>query len=603
MTLNPLFAVELRGRFRRLAAFAQLAGAVVAAALLLGFLLQFHAGREMSTVAQARAQGRAMLDAYQGWGGLLIFFTGALVGAMSLIHEKNAGTFEQLLLCPIGAIGIARGKIASALAFSLLLQLALLPLLIVTSSSCLLTPGQVLCVMALHFGLCAQGVTLGILGAVRARTIISALGLALGWWISVLLWLFVLVIIVAVIFTIINAVVAGVGVFFTLAGHYYLQFGWQWIITHVLLPLGVGLAALAGGAMGAPALVRLGALTPLIFAGQMLSLFCYARWAAWQLHSPDRMMMNVIGSTDKTPRGAAQVPALFFLTHWKWQLTPFQIARFPLSESEGTRVSRPKPAAKPATKNARRIRLLKARWLQNVNPVLWLDLQRCLSLRAPNPNAQLPLLLFAALGGSISLAVLMTGLVTLLTGGASEASLGQFLSFSHYALCYGALASGPILGATGYVIERQSMMLHELRLTLLSARGLWLGKFGARYSIPIVAAIPMLLLFQFFAQNMGEATPRAALLSEFLLTTSIAACSISTCLWLSYHAPHQLAAALWCLGWAAIWGSALWHGASGIWVWASPFAGGPLSCALFHGAIAVAASGAIYWKLRRMGFG
>ena len=184
----------------------------------------------------------------------------------------------------------------------------------------------------------------------------------------------------------------------------------------------------------------------------------------------------------------------------------------------------------------------------------------------------------------------MAGLVSLLAGSRSDTDLSEIYGVVRQVLCYGALASGPLFATTGYVIERRSMMLHELRLTLLSARDLWWGKFAARWCIPLVAALPGLLLLQFFADNMGERAPQFALLSEATLIFGIAAASIGVCLWLSYHAANPLAAALWCLGFAIVVGGPLWFG-SQLWPTlrlVSPlFTRAPANCALVYWGIAL----------------
>ena len=599
MSLNPLFAVELRGRFRRLSAFAQLAIAIGAGALLIGFLMQTNSGAPSASVAGLRAQGLSILLAYRLWGGLLYALVGVLVGAMSIIGEKSAGTFEHLLLSPLRASGIVRGKVASSLAFSLMLQGALLPLLMAMGAFCLLRPSQVIWVAALHFGLSAQGVTLGVLGAVRARSIAAAVAGALGWWLAVLLVLGVLAYMAALLAglsyvllnVIMGAIVSELG-WWGIAT--WIKVGWQWASESVLIPLGQSAASLAGGWLGVAAVIERGAAVPLVFLGQMLGVTYFARWAAWQLHAPHRLLLSV---------DFAQLQVL--LLRWKWQLSPWESALFPVVETREAAPIMQVAVAESKTQNARRIRLISARWQGQINPVWWLDLQRCLSLRAPTPATQLPLLLFAALGGALALAAGMAGLVSLLAGSRSDADLSAIYGEVRQILSYGALASGPLLATTGYVIERRSMMLHELRLTLLGARDLWWGKFAARWCIATVAALPGLMLLQFFAGNMKEA-PRFALLSEATLIFGIAAASISVCLWLSYHAANPLAAALWCLGFAIVVGGPLWFGGQ---LWPTLRAISPLvtrapaSCALVYWAIALFSSGSIGWKLRRMGFG
>ena len=599
MALNPLFAVELRGRFRRLPAFGQLVLAIAAGALLIILLMQTSAGAPSASVAGLRAQGLSILLAYRLWGGLLYAFVGVLVGAMSIIGEKSAGTFEHLLLSPLRASGIVKGKVASSLAFSLMLQLALLPLLMAMGAFCLIPPAQVLWVAALHFGLSAQGVTLGILGAGRARSVAAAVANALSWWVAVLAVLgvaaYMVALIVGLIYILLNVVIAAI---VSTLGWWgiatWIKVGWQWASDWLLIPLGWGAASLAGGVLGVAALVERGATVPLVFVGQMLGVVYFARWAAWQLGAPDRVLLRL------------DFEGLhLLLTRWSWQLSPLENALFPVVEPRETAPLAPVAATPTKTKNAQRIRLVSARWLGRVNPVWWLDLQRCLSLRAPTPATQLPLLLFAALGGAFGLAAGMAALASLLAGGRSDADLGEIYGVTRQILCYGALASGPLFATSGYVIERRSMMLHELRLTLLGARDLWWGKFAARWCIPVVAALPGLMLLQFFADNMKEA-PRFALLSEAALIFGIAAASIGVCLWLSYHAANTLAAALWCLGFAIIVGGPLWFG-SELWPFLRLFSPlltrVPASCALVYWGVALLSSGSIGWKLRRMGFG
>ena len=598
VTLNPLFAVEWRGRFRRLPAFAPLAGAVFAGALLLWFLIGAN-NAAMPSVFLARAQGLAILRAYRLWGGLLYAIIGVLVGAMSIVHEKNAGTFESLILCPLGARGIVRGKVCSALAFSLMIQVALLPLLAAMVAFCLLRPAQIGWVVGLHFALSAQGATLGILGAMRARTIGSAVAGALNWWMGLTMFLGTTAFFAAIFFAAIWVCLAMIlGIFASAFGftttNAIVALGLKWAIAH-LFPVGWALISALGGVTGLGAVADYGLRLPWILAGQIFGIYSLARWSAWQLHSPDR---------DFKIADAAAFRLFFF--DFRWELRPAQIARFPLAETLRAAPVESR-AATPKSATGKRIRLIQARWLRELNPVLWLDLQRCLSLRSPHPSAQLPLLLFAALGGSLTLAAGMAGLVSLLTQSSGNADVGEFYRILHGALSYFALACGPIFASAGYVIERRSMMLHELRLTLLSARGLWWGKLAARGVIPLVGALPGLMLIQFFADNMGENAPRYALLSEGLLLMSIAAASISVCLWLSYHAPNQLAAALWCLGWAIAWGGLVWSAPAGSWAWLrvlSPIAGSSLAlCTLVHAGVALGASGSILWKLRRMGFG
>lgn len=234
------------------------------------------------------------------------------------------------------------------------------------------------------------------------------------------------------------------------------------------------------------------------------------------------------------------------------------------------------------------------RW-QELNPVLWLDLTRCLSLRSPD-SAMLPILLtVGALSGSLLLAVslfLLVGWIQTGLGGAhgDVSSLSTLWEQLHWILWWSALACGPLWGALGYVVERRTGMLIELRLTLITALALWQGKFWARFGIFAALSIPLLSLIAFFAWNWPHKNAAFEVISALMSSWALGSWSVCACLWLSDSCRRDLAAALWCGTFGISWGLLLWSFPTFPWL--------PL-----HIAGTTLTGGHLFWRLKRLGFG
>lgn len=292
---------------------------------------------------------------------------------------------------------------------------------------------------------------------------------------------------------------------------------------------------------------------------------------------------------------------------WSWTLSPAQLAAFPTKERreplsktsdllptwEETFAFVPDEA--PSPKNTQRMRAPVSRRWQEWNPVLWLDLTRCLSLRSPDSNMVPVLFTLGALGGSLLLSItlfLLVGWVQNSLGGSrgDVSSLSSTWNDLHWMLWWGALACGPIYGATGYVVERRTGMLVELRLTLIDARAMWWGKFGARALIPALLSLSLLALVAFFAWNWPDKNGVYEVASALVSGWALAAWSLLACLWLSDSSRKELAATLWCGAFALAWGALLWNFPTFSWT--------PL-----HILGATLAGGHLFWRLKRLGFG
>lgn len=226
--------------------------------------------------------------------------------------------------------------------------------------------------------------------------------------------------------------------------------------------------------------------------------------------------------------------------------------------------------------------------------MLWLDLTRCLSLRSPD-SSMVPLLLsLGALGGSFVLAVgmfLLVGWIQNALGGSrgDVSSLASTWENLHWILWWGALVCGPIWGATGYVVERRTGMLVELRLTLISARALWWGKFGARFLIPASLSLPLLAMVAFFAWNWPDKNAPYEVAAALVDCWALAAWSLLACLWISDSTRRELSAGLWCSAFALVWGCLLWNFPNFMWT--------PI-----HLVGAILAGGHLLLRLKRLGF-
>lgn len=296
---------------------------------------------------------------------------------------------------------------------------------------------------------------------------------------------------------------------------------------------------------------------------------------------------------------------------WSWELSPSQLRWFPPRERREARAKSsallptwgqtydaPLPAEAEnddAHRNTKRMRAPVSRRWQELNPVLWLDLTRCLSLRSPDSSMVTVLLALGALGGSFVGAValfLLVGWIQNSLGGArgDVSSLLSTWNGLHWMMWWGALACGPIWGATGYVVERRTGMLVELRLTLISARAMWWGKFGARFLIPATLSLPLLALVAFFAWNWPDKNAPFEVVAALISTWALAAWSLLACLWVSDSTRRELAASLWCGAFALAWGALLWNFPTLAWT--------PI-----HLGGAILAGGSLLLRLKRLGFG
>lgn len=297
---------------------------------------------------------------------------------------------------------------------------------------------------------------------------------------------------------------------------------------------------------------------------------------------------------------------------WSWTLSPAQLAAFPIKETRDSgakslamlptweQTFAPKPVSQVQAKDAslktvRRMRAPVSRRFQEWNPVLWLDLTRCLSLRSPDSKMVPILLSVGALGGSFVFAVglfLLVGWVQNALGGArgDVSSLRSSWDNLHWALRWGALGFGPLWGATGYVVERRTGMLVELRLTMLSARAVWWGKFLSRFGIVAALSLPLLALVAFFACNWPDKNGAMETLSALVSSWALASWSLLACLWVSDSCRRELGAALWCGALGVVWGVLLWNFPTMPWT--------PIH--LFG---AVLAGGHLFLRLKRLGFG
>lgn len=296
---------------------------------------------------------------------------------------------------------------------------------------------------------------------------------------------------------------------------------------------------------------------------------------------------------------------------WNWELSPSQLSAFPQRERRDTSA---KPSAMLPTweetfeepsatqtedgaskRGARRMRAPVSRRWQEWNPVLWLDLTRCLSLRSPDSSMVPVLLSLGAVGGSFVLAVgmfLLVGWIQNALGGSrgDVSSLASTWGDLHWILWWGALVCGPIWGATGYVVERRTGMLVELRLTLISARALWWGKFGARFLIPASLSLPLLAMVAFFAWNWPDKNAPFEVTAALVDCWALAAWSLLACLWISDSTRRELSAGLWCGAFALVWGCLLWNFPTFSWT--------PI-----HLVGATLAGGHLLLRLKRLGFG
>lgn len=620
---NPLFEREWRGRFRRFNSFAQIALLVVLVAASLWLATRFFEPNAAS-VEQIRATGFRFLQFYRAVGGALIFALALLFGASTIVGEKTAGTFEQILLCPLKASEILRGKIASAAAFTLVLQIALWPLVLTLGATFLIPLAPLAGVVFAHFLLTLLGLALGILGATKRDSVQGALATALGSAFRAIVMCFASVVTLRILALFVYLFVAlalillrQISVLKSIFGviqwlpNYWREFA-QWVeITEkiTIIPFFAGVCGLG--------LARETSVFGV--AGSLVGCALILRLCVWQLRYPDRNFVasrniQTLSNADLSLNSFEIGRLRLWIRVWREELSQKELALFEIASQSAPPKNFAFPNLDSSTKTAKnrsgkRLRLFSGRRFQNLNPVFALDLARCLSLRSPDPKAQLPLLLFAAIGGSLAFAVGLFTLVSLIqsvfTGSRGDlSSLDAGFRVLELTLCFGALICGPIFGALGFVVERRSQMLHELRLTLLSARAMLWGKFGARFLIPVVAAIPGWFLLAFWDSNRAQNGFLTVWSGQIALVCAIAAFSTSLCLNVSFLAKNEVMAALWC-GAATLAVAALWK-------WTplaiSPFVALETSkqtfvCAALHGILATLGGAHLLWRLKRLGFG
>ena len=699
--LNPLFEREWRGRFRRPTPFVQLGALVgVLGAVLLVFV--WRAGfAAVPSALSWRAGGKTLLDIYRVAAGLILWGGALLLGNVSVSDEKTGGTWEHLLLCPVGGRGLCAGKIASGAAFLGVLQLVLLPVLLLAGQCFGVAPSEIAGVMLSHLLLTIQGGALGFWGALRGQSLNeglleslvaigrvvaqTALVLVVASWVVVLLG---------------SALVAAIALSPVGVG---MILRWALVAFFALLFWAVGgLISFVAGVTGVGVLAQslhfagLSLSTFWLWAGQLAGAGLFLKWSAWEVEYPTREFWGEAAvswptnkhrlSADTTqmppkqiiralsvahprssvgmvparktgapplfgsaispayrpaplpqssplpaPRPPVQVSSSFnqaalsspqarafvpapgrlrvLYGDWSWHLSPRQLAAFRVKER---REARPKssemlptweqtwgaPAEKGVNpdkpKAVRRMRAPISRRFQDINPVLWLDLSRCLSLRSPDSSMIPVLLTCGALGGAFVLAVglfLFVGWIQNLLGGASGdvSSLETTWNNLHWALRWGALAFGPLWGATGYVVERRTGMLVELRLTLLSARAVWWGKFAARFGIFAALSLPLLAMTAFFAANWPGKNAVAEVTAATISSWGLASWSLLVCLLISDSCRKELAAGLWCMVFGLSWGLLGWNYPAFFWA--------PLC---FAGALL--AGMWLLLRLRRLGF-
>lgn len=629
-SLNPLFEREWRGRFRRPATHLQLALLVLVLMALvclgvwrLGLLPAMY-------LIPWRQNGHALLNTYR-WAGALIFWGGGLLlGATSVSDEKTSATWEHLLLSPAGGPGLSVGKIMSSAAWLVILQLVLFPPLLIAGFCFGATPPEIAGVMLAHLLLTIQAAVLGFWGALRGQDLVSGIGQSLQAIVVLLaqcllvasLLSCVLVLFGAVLRGILLIPIPGLSAFFTAAWPVVLAF--LMFVAKILASLVAGITGIGVPLQSWSETGRYLFAYPL-FVGQLMGSALFLKWSAWELDHPTRDFWA------STPIGLEGQPAhqnvIVRYRVWSWTLTTEQLRSFPVRESReplrpnrsllptwekamadvttylthpaGTfvteNVASPQATEKAPRANTKRMRAPVSRRWQELNPVLWLDLTRCLSLRSPD-SAMLPfLLILGALGGSILLAIslfLLVGWIQNAFGGArgDVSSLSSAWNQLHWVLWWAALSCGPLWGTMGYVVERRTGMLVELRLTLITALEMWVGKFGARFGIFAALSVPLLAIVAFFAWNWPTKSAVSEVTSAFLSSWSLGVWSVCACLWLSDSCRRDLTAALWCVTFGVGWGLLLWSFPTFNW-------------APVHLLGAALAGGHIFWRLKRLGFG
>ena len=629
VTLNPLFEREWRGRFRRPTTHGQLLLLVSAMMALVCFGIWRIGFLPDMTVKEWRLNGHYWLDTYHCLGSFVFWCGALLLGATSVSDEKASATWEHLLLSPSGGKGLSVGKIASGAAWLLMLQIALFPALLVAGLCFGATPSEVAGVMLSHLLLTLQGATLGFWGALRGNTLMDGLGQSLAA-IGRVLGQCVLVAIVSIWLVTLLGFVIRVLLLIpipvlksSLNAAWPLAYGLLLWIAEIWGSLVAGVTGVGIPLQALPGTDFFHFLHPVaLIVGQVFGIAVFLKLSVWELDYPTRDFWGVTGQGVEEHKGNDHLQVLYRV--WSWNLTPEQVTAFPLREQKepfakirsllptweramadvaaafappataSTQAAVPL-AVKTPRANTKRMRAPVSRRWQELNPVLWLDLTRCLSLRSPD-SAMLPVLLtLGALGGSVLLAIslfLLIGWVQNTFGGVrgDVSSLGATWEELHWVLLWAALACGPIWGTMGYVIERRTGMLVELRLTLITASEMWWGKFGARFVIFAALSIPVLAIVAFFAWNWPDKNAPWEVASALLSSWALGMWSVCACLWLSDSCRRDLTAALWCGAFGLGWGLLLWNFPTFSWV--------PV-----HLGGATLTGGHLFWRLKRLGFG
>lgn len=158
--LNPIIARELRSRWRDRRSFIVVFGFVAVLATITGV---FYASAVNSRYQQSLLEvGREIFGMLAGVGTLGWLLISPALTASSIAHERERGLLEHLLMAPISAGAIVRGKLTSGLCFGLILLTASLPLLAMTLLFGSVSTGDFYLVAALQVGAGVFGAILGL---------------------------------------------------------------------------------------------------------------------------------------------------------------------------------------------------------------------------------------------------------------------------------------------------------------------------------------------------------------------------------------------------------------------------------------------------------
>jgi ABC-type transport system involved in multi-copper enzyme maturation permease subunit len=160
LTLNPIIAREFRSRWRDRRSFLVVFCFVSALAGITGM---FYASAANSAYPQSLVQIGSQIFGLLAWVGTLgwLLISPALT-ASSIAYERERGLLEHLLMAPISAGAIVRGKLAAGLCFGLILLTASLPLLAMTLLFGRVSPAEFGIVAALQAGSGIFGAIVGL---------------------------------------------------------------------------------------------------------------------------------------------------------------------------------------------------------------------------------------------------------------------------------------------------------------------------------------------------------------------------------------------------------------------------------------------------------